>query len=310
MQQGDFRSTSKAIYRVTEEGRRVAKWHLAGVGPISNASQINLSTFGRPSTESSRGITSEVVYGPGSSTSTPATISSMMDATIHRRISTAERLRRGYQAGERVLKTESHSEKLKHILSEPALRSLFREYLKGNYCEENLSFWLAVDDFKKRFNTSSTVVAANPGYYGSGASHLPTSRSPNSRNGGHSTPTQAAMEQHHETLIKSATAIFNEYLVPRSPHELNIDHTSRNELIVYLGQVLNEAEGRMFEGRLDPEQASALTATQLRTVIRLYERISQHVFRLMATDSVPKVSFSRIFFSRSLLHFLVPGDGF
>jgi len=39
---------------------------------------------------------------------------------------------------------------------------------------------------------------------------------------------------------------------------------------------------------LDSEQASALTATQLQTVIMLYEKIQQHVFRLMATDSVPK----------------------
>ena len=37
------------------------------------------------------------------------------------------------------------------------------------------------------------------------------------------------------------------------------------------------------------EQANAFNATQLQTMIRLYERIQTHVFRLMATDSVPKV---------------------
>ena len=37
------------------------------------------------------------------------------------------------------------------------------------------------------------------------------------------------------------------------------------------------------------EQANAFNATQLQVMIRLYERIQTHVFRLMATDSVPKV---------------------
>jgi hypothetical protein len=39
---------------------------------------------------------------------------------------------------------------------------------------------------------------------------------------------------------------------------------------------------------VEPEQANAFNATQLHTIIRLYERIQTHVFRLMATDSVPK----------------------
>ncbi len=34
--------------------------------------------------------------------------------------------------------------------------------------------------------------------------------------------------------------------------------------------------------------AKALSASQLQTMVRLYERIQGHVFHLMATDSVPK----------------------
>lgn len=33
---------------------------------------------------------------------------------------------------------ESHTTKLTQILEEPALRSLFREFLRSNFCEENL----------------------------------------------------------------------------------------------------------------------------------------------------------------------------
>jgi hypothetical protein len=46
--------------------------------------------------------------------------------------------------------------------------------------------------------------------------------------------------------------------------------------------------GKVFQGQVDQEQANAFNATQLQTMIRLYERIQTHVFRLMATDSVPK----------------------
>jgi len=53
---------------------------------------------------------------------------------------------------------DSNTNRLKQILEEPALRTLFREFLKNNFCEENLSFWLDVQDFKRRFHTTSSVV--------------------------------------------------------------------------------------------------------------------------------------------------------
>ena len=49
--------------------------------------------------------------------------------------------------------------------------------------------------------------------------------------------------------------------------------------------------GAPFQGRLEAEQLSSFNATQLQMMIKLYERIQMHVFRLMATDSVPKVRF-------------------
>jgi hypothetical protein len=57
---------------------------------------------------------------------------------------------------------ESHTTKLQQILEEPALRSLFREFLRLNFCEENLNFWQDVQDFKKRFSTTSSAAAGAP----------------------------------------------------------------------------------------------------------------------------------------------------
>jgi GTPase-activating protein SST2 len=165
---------------------------------------------------------------------------------------------------------ESNTDRLKYIIEEPALRSRFRDFLRDNFCEENLSFWLEVQDFKRKFSITSSAMAST------GA------RSRTS-------PGQAAMERHHESLILIAFEIHNTYLAPSSQCELNIDHGLRNELLAYLTEVITGLTGKAFQGRIEPEHASAFNATQLQTMIRLYERIQMHVFRLMATDSVPKV---------------------
>lgn len=200
-------------------------------------------------------------------------------AKIHRRISLAEKLNANYEADKKNSK-ESNTERLRYILEEPGLRSLFREFLRGNFCEENLSFWVDVEDFKKKFNITSSAMAVTP----------------TSRPGNRATPGQAAMERHHESLINTAFIIYNNYLAPSSQCELNIDHGLRNELVKYLEEVITSVTGKPFTGRIEPEQASAFNATQLATMIKLYERIQTHVFRLMATDSVPKVRFATLAF--------------
>ncbi|KAF5393621.1 hypothetical protein D9757_000404 [Collybiopsis confluens] len=257
-QHGEFRCTAKAIYKITDEGRRVAHWdgsrpHDAHDSP--NASSSNLHTD-----RSSVDIPADGPEKKGS------------DAKIHRRISMAEKLNANYQAAEKKSPKESNTERLNYILEEPSLRSLFREHLRANFCEENLSFWLDVQDFKRKFNITSSAVAVNPPI----------------RAGARTTPGQAAMERHHESLITTAFVIYNTYLAPSSTCELNIDHGLRNELVKYLEDVVTGLTGKAFAGKVEPEQANAFNATQLQTMIRLYERIQVHVFRLMATDSVPK----------------------
>lgn len=78
------------------------------------------------------------------------------------------------------------------------------------------------------------------------------------------------------------------YLAASSQCELNINHGLQNQLSGYLSDVMTGLTGVPFQGRLDQDQLSAFNATQLQMMIRLYEQILMHVFRLMATDSVPK----------------------
>lgn len=209
------------------------------------------------------------------------------EVKIHRRISLAEKMNATFESNERKLSKESNAERLNYILGEARLRSLFREFLRGNFCEENLSFWLDVQDFKRKFNITSSAMAANP-----------ASRGPNR------TPGQVIMERHHESLINTAFAIYNTYLAPSSSSELNIDYVLRSDLHKFLEEVVTGLTGKPFQGQVEPEQAASFNATQLHTMIRHYERIQLHVFRLMATDSVPKVGFLPLFLSYVITLFI------
>lgn len=188
---------------------------------------------------------------------------------LHRRASATGNPR---DAEKKTVK-ESNTDRLRYIIEEPSLRARFREFLRDNFCEENLSFWLEVEDFKKKFSITSSAMAAGPS------------------RGNSKTSGQAAMERHHEALIHIAFEIYNTYLAPSSQCELNIDHGLRNELSAYLNDVMTSLTGKAFQGRVELEQASAFNATQLQSLIELYKRIQTHVFRLMATDSVPKVCY-------------------
>lgn len=263
-QQGEFRCTAKAIYRITDEGCRLAHWDDSqAIRDSPNHSSTNVAT--------DRSSIDDGTSESGNSSKQPTS----SDAKIHRRISMAEKLNANYESSERKGTKESNTDRLRYILEEPALRSLFREFLRGTFCEENMSFWLDVQDFKRKFNITSSAMAVGP----------------TSRPGQRATPGQAVMERHHELLINTAFIIYNTYLAPSSQCELNIDHGLRNELAKYLEEVVTNLTGQTFQGRVEPEQLNAFNATQLQTMIRLYERIQTHVFRLMATDSVPNVSF-------------------
>jgi hypothetical protein len=141
-------------------------------------------------------------------------MASATDDRLIKRASLVDRLRLDYLDlgvgghGNKVVVDEkikdSHTSKLKQILEEPSIRSLFREFLRSNFCEENLSFWLDVQDFKRRFNTTSSAVASPivpKGFLG--------------RNTGHS-----AMERHQQDLIAMAFVIYNSTCARRAGGEM------------------------------------------------------------------------------------------
>ncbi|RKF63164.1 Developmental regulator flbA [Erysiphe neolycopersici] len=144
---------------------------------------------------------------------------------------------------------DSNTQKLEKILNDAALRLLFRENLRETHCEENLSFYLDVDEFIKCQQVT--------------------------RSHSESTKSEKALlnlDSVKETMA-SAYGIYNAFLAPGSPNELNIDHMLRNQLATRMTKAVGQ-NGAMIES--------------LEEVTKLFQEAQKSVFKLMASDSVPK----------------------
>jgi uncharacterized membrane protein len=142
---------------------------------------------------------------------------------------------------------DSNTQKLDKILNDAALRLLFRENLRDTHCEENLSFYLDVDEFLKACKTA--IKSNSP------------ARS--------SKPSQQNLESVKETMA-SAYGIYNAFLAPGSPCELNIDHLLRNQLATRMTKAVGQ---------------DAAMVESLKEVTKLFEDAQVSVFKLMASVS-------------------------
>ncbi|KAH6708770.1 regulator of G protein signaling domain-containing protein [Leptodontidium sp. MPI-SDFR-AT-0119] len=142
---------------------------------------------------------------------------------------------------------DSNTQKLDKILNDVSLYLLFRENLRDTYCEENLSFYLDVDEFLK---SCKIIIKSNSLLRGNSGGNLDS--------------------------IKETTAsiygIYNTFLAPGSPCELNIDHLLRNQLVTRITKVVRQ-DSTIIES--------------LKEVTKLFEEAQLSVFKLIA-NSVPK----------------------
>ncbi|KAK9457586.1 regulator of G protein signaling domain-containing protein [Dipodascopsis uninucleata] len=154
--------------------------------------------------------------------------------------------------------TDNKLSRLEMILSDPALRLLFREHLAENFCEENLQFYFE----------SEKII----------------------------TQYRELMQQKHLSLqkvnvcISEAWVLYQSYLAPGSASEVNIDHLLRNRVreLMTKGSIIENT------GRSDYQTISR-SANRLKDIVDLLDEVRTQVFRLMATDSVPKFLKNRKF---------------
>ncbi|CDH57913.1 probable regulator of g-protein signalingprotein [Lichtheimia corymbifera JMRC:FSU:9682] len=160
----------------------------------------------------------------------------------------------------------SHWAKLRQILQDPLIRMYFRDFLKSQFCEENVNIW--VDYYTMRKKAKKPNVST-------------------------------------KELLQDAYAIYDTYLAPNAHSEVNIDHQLRHEIIAYVSStfsVFNNETGSAPAGSI-PFVSSAFQPTHqqqitlvvnghashcLRNMLKLYDRVDDHICRIMAQDSVPK----------------------
>ncbi|KAN0063074.1 AMSH/STAMBP protein ubiquitin specific-protease [Thecaphora frezii] len=375
--EGHFRCHHKTIYGVTDRGRMVARWDQPA-GTDSASSFRGTGSHRRRSSDTTESVIGDHAESDAGShrakavdasnkladiPSSPDPSSTHQDRKVSPKTSASNGIRgdkNGTNGGSTLASIvsqgmadtssynsrDSNTNRLKNILEEPALRLLFREFLRQNFCEENLSFWLDVQDFKRRFHTTSSAVAVRgAGASGDGVAHSHKTgmgrklgRTLTGALGGGQGDKEreapqhgyTAMERHQQELVNMAFVIFNTYLAPASPSELNIEHNLRSELVAYVNKILadgkapgatkgslspatstaqlspslKEASSSVFgsaaairsESSLEEKRATVasqriripLPASQLQNMVRLYDRIQEHIFQLMATDSVPR----------------------
>lgn len=140
---------------------------------------------------------------------------------------------------------DSNTQRLDKILNDPALRLLFRENLRETHCEENLSFYKDVDEFVRSCKTAIRLAQKNP----------------------NATSLDSVKE-----IMAQAYGIYNAFLAPGSPCELNIDHQLRNNLATRMTKAVGQ---------------DVTMIDTLQEVTSLFEDAQNAVFKLMASVSLP-----------------------
>ncbi|KAF7557251.1 hypothetical protein G7Z17_g849 [Cylindrodendrum hubeiense] len=153
---------------------------------------------------------------------------------------------KGEVASQHYSTKDSNTHRLDKILTEPTLRLLFRENLQEMHCEENLSFYLEVDEFIRSCKAATRDLQQS---------------------------SDTASSDKAKELLALSYGIYNAYLAPGSPRELNIHHQLR----------------RSLASRMTKASAEDNTITDvLHEVTSLFEDAQSAVFKLMTSDSVPK----------------------
>ncbi|KAF1921776.1 regulator of G protein signaling domain-containing protein [Ampelomyces quisqualis] len=137
---------------------------------------------------------------------------------------------------------DSNSNRTNVIIRNPSWRLLYREFLKETMCEENLSFYLEVKDFDRQYKAAVSDKGNNK------------------------------VETIRETLA-AAYGLYNAFLAPGSPNELNIDHALRTQLATRMTRAVGD---------------DAAMLQSLNEVASLFEKAQTSIFKLMSSDSVPK----------------------
>jgi hypothetical protein len=152
---------------------------------------------------------------------------------------------------------DSNTTRMSQIIHDPAQRLVFREFLQETHCEENLTFYLEVRSFLLDYNSAKRSVPAP---------RLDLIRETLASAYSKLISPVSCLQ----TEANLCSGLYNAFLAPGSPCELNIDHNLRNALASRMTRAVGE----------DTEMI-----TSLDEVATLFDQAQTSVFKLMASVS-------------------------
>lgn len=169
---------------------------------------------------------------------------------------------------------DSNTTRLNTILQDPALRLLFREFLRQSLCEENLTFYQDVREFT------------------TGYRQLESARSLDKADAVQET-LAAAYGTYGHGLIEfqlTGVALYNAFLAPNAPCELNIDHTLRNNLALCMVRPLGNEDTmlRNLQEVVELFELAQNSVYKLMSSVRRHEHAFLTIMANFSQDSVPK----------------------
>ncbi|KAI9016554.1 hypothetical protein CLU79DRAFT_837606 [Phycomyces nitens] len=153
---------------------------------------------------------------------------------------------------------DSQWTRLRQILEDPLLRMYFRDFMKANFCEENINFWVDYYSLRKKARSRRMII---------------------------------------NELLTDCYTIYDTYLGMQAISEVNIDHGLRQEIISLVTTTFKVAPGSSLDMPFlnIPIQPTLINVTVngssqqcLQMIMRMYDKVNDHICRLMAQDSVPR----------------------
>jgi hypothetical protein len=294
-----FKTTRNAIYHVTNRGCLVIGWKMtddssieqSGISINSSGSNKKSYTTALPgereksipeqdksdvaSTRSSIDMTCEDILVLEQSSSTRPPSMSLTDSSMSRSSTNSTTSPQQQQK-----KDVSQWARLFHILETPLLRMYFRDFLRASYCVENINFWVDHNHLLKHLRNN----------------------------------TRTQLE-----ILSECYCIYETYIGPKATADVNIDHTLLQDIISYVNSVftisskvpsdlvyfLVPASAGISRSAKPPNQLllTSQVVSKKRVVslnkdmtvekclmklIKMLGRVTEHVCRIMAEDSVPK----------------------
>jgi len=183
-------------YILTERGKKMAGWMRKG-GSRSNSHSPPSTSRSRklPSDEDSTSLVAAAAENGANS--------NLSSSSVGRQ--PAIKPATGSRDTERPSARETSTAKLQQILNDPALLTLFREFLRQNFCEENLQFYRETGDFIKSVKHVQSIEQV-------------------------------------KAALATAFSHYNAFLAQGSPCELNLDHSLRLDLAARMSKAVDDNE--------------------------------------------------------------------